>query len=89
MGTVHGLQVPHGIPVMFHKHHSVCTRQVQSKTTYMGGQQQYVNGRVIVKPEEKKNRIESLISAGDHIHNIRPYQAGSKTDQCSDLETME
>lgn len=54
MGTIHGLQVPHGIPVMFHKHHSVGTRQVQSQTTNMGGQQQYINGWVIVKPESQK-----------------------------------
>lgn len=54
MCTVHGLQVPHGIPIMFHKHHGICTRQVQTQTTNMGGQQQHIDGWIIVKPEEQK-----------------------------------
>ena len=51
MGSIHGLQVSHGVPVMFHKHHRVCTRQVQTQTSHVGGQQQHVNGGVVVKSE--------------------------------------
>lgn len=58
MGTIHGLQVPHGVPVMFHKHHSVCTRQVQTQTPNMGRQQQHVNGWVIVKPEIQREESQ-------------------------------
>lgn len=53
MSTIHGLQVPHGIPVVFHKHNGVCTSQVQTQTPNMGGQQQHINGGVIVKPENQ------------------------------------
>lgn len=52
VGSIHGLQVPHGVPVMFHKHHRVCARQVQTQTADVGGQQQHVNGRVVVKSED-------------------------------------
>lgn len=54
MGTIHGLQIPHGVPVMFNKHHRVCTRQVQTQTADMGGQQQHVNGGVVVKSEIRR-----------------------------------
>lgn len=49
VGSIHGLQIPHGVPVMLHKHHSVRSRQVEAKTTDMGGQQQNVDGGIIVK----------------------------------------
>lgn len=58
MGSIHGLQVPHGVPVMFHKHHGVCTSQVQTQTTNMCGQQQHINRWVIVKPETEEKQEE-------------------------------
>lgn len=37
VGSIHGLQIPHGVPVVFHKHHGVCTSQVQTQTANMRG----------------------------------------------------
>lgn len=51
MGAVHGLQVSHGIPVVLHKHHGVGARQVQAQTPDVGGEQQHVDGGVVVEPE--------------------------------------
>lgn len=51
MGTIHCLQVPHGVPVMFHKYNGVRTSQVQAQSTDVCRQEQYINRRVIVKPE--------------------------------------
>ena len=58
VGSVHGLQVPHGVPVVLHKHHGVCARQVQTQTSHMRGEEQHVYGRVIVEPEREREREE-------------------------------
>lgn len=60
MGSIHGLQVPHRVPVVFHKHHSVCPGQVQTQTSNMCGQQQHVNRWVIVKPETQRDKTQSI-----------------------------
>lgn len=49
VGSIHSLQIPHGVPVMLHKHHSVCSRQVETEAAHMGGQQQHIDGGVVVK----------------------------------------
>lgn len=54
MSSVHGLQVSHGVPVVLHKHHSICPGQIQSQSTHMGSEQQNINGRVIIEPVEGK-----------------------------------
>lgn len=51
VGSIHRLQIPHGVPVMLHKHHSVCSRQVEAETTDVRGQQQNIDGGIIVKSE--------------------------------------
>ena len=50
MCTVHGLQVPHGVPVVFDEHHRVGARQIETQAAHMGGQQQHVDGGVVVEP---------------------------------------
>ena len=50
VGAVHGLQVPHGVPVVLHEHHGVRPRQVKPQAPHVGGEQQHVDGRVVVEP---------------------------------------
>lgn len=52
--TIHGLQVPHGVPVMFHKHHRIGACQVETQAPHVGGEQQHINGGVVVKPERQR-----------------------------------
>lgn len=81
MGTVHGLQIPHGVPVVFHKHHGVCTRQVQTQTPDMRGQQQHVDGGVVVKSEVQREKACET--------NWTLVEVQINFDQSTDLETME
>lgn len=39
---------------MFHKHHSVGARQVEPQAPDVGGEQQHVDGGVVVKPERQR-----------------------------------
>lgn len=61
MCTIHGLQISHGVPVMLHKHHGVSASQVQTQTPDMGGQQQHVNGGVVVKSEFQWRRKKKIV----------------------------
>ncbi len=38
VSSIHGLQVSHGVPVMLHKHHSICSSQIQTQPTHMGSE---------------------------------------------------
>ncbi len=54
VSSIHGLQVSHGVPVMLHKHHSICSSQIQTQPTHMGSEQQNIYGWVIIEPAEEK-----------------------------------
>lgn len=41
---------------MLHKHHSVGARQVETQTADMGGEQQHVDGGVVVEPEQQRRQ---------------------------------
>ncbi len=56
MSSIHGLQVSHGVPVVLHKHHSICSSQIQTQSTHMGSEQQNIYGRVIIEPVEGKQK---------------------------------
>lgn len=49
------LQVLHWVPVMFHKYDGVGSSQIESKAANVGGQQQQINGRVIVEPDRRND----------------------------------
>lgn len=45
---------------MLHKHHSICSSQIQTQPTHMGSEQQNIYGWVIIEPvEEKKKKKEN------------------------------
>lgn len=93
MGSIHSLKVPHGVPVMFNKHHGVCTGQVQAQTSNMGGQQQHINGWVIVKPKIQREESQgkeldiTFTVTGSNRWSSEP--SGYYVTQSPDLETME
>jgi hypothetical protein len=47
MSPIHGLQILHGIPVMFQENDSVGSGKVKTKSTHTRRQQQDVNRRVL------------------------------------------
>lgn len=88
VGSIHSLQIPHRVPVMLHKHHSVCSRQVEAKTTDVGGQQQHVNGGIIVESKIwKKWNKKQLINV--HIEWQRSPSDGQCDPEPAHLDTME
>lgn len=54
MCPIHGLQVSHWVPVMFHKYNCVSPCQIKSQSTNMSGEQKNIYRRVIIKPACKK-----------------------------------
>lgn len=56
MSSIHGLQVFHGVPVMLHKHHGICSSQIQTQPSHMGSEQQNIYGRVVIEPVEEKRK---------------------------------
>ena len=43
MGSVHSLQIVHGIPIVFEEHHDVGRRQIQSEAAHFRRQQQHID----------------------------------------------
>ncbi len=67
VSSIHGLQVSHGVPVVLHKHHSICSSQIQTQSTHMGSEQQNIYGRVIIEPVEGKQKTHIVTQINLHM----------------------
>lgn len=54
MRAVHGLEVLHGVPVVLHEDHRVCSGEVEAQAADGRGHHEAVDGRVAVEPARQQ-----------------------------------